>query len=211
MAYINYLLLDAFRMDNNIATAKSMNPLNVSLFKGRTEVDLAENAPYIFSYNSKSEFAEWFMKTGWGKGWGIMLRSHVPVEELHKHCRSFLVQFDDSKQEIYFRYYDPRVLSIFLPTCSKEQLRDFFGPIDYFIIEDDSNEHGQMFWLEDYELKTKRIDKNELVNRIQNEGATSFNSNNKKIETNQINEIDIDFNSDIEPDNATKWNKFFFD
>jgi hypothetical protein len=98
-----------------------------------------------------------------------------------------------------------------LPTCSKEQLRDFFGPIDYFIIEDDSNEFGQMFWLEDYDLKTKRIDKNELVNRIQNEGASSFNPNIKHTETNQVKDIQVDFDSDIEPDNATKWNKFFFD
>ena len=211
MAYINYLLLDAFRMDNNMAIAKSMNPLNVSLFKGRSEIDLAENAPYIFSYNPKSEFAEWFMKTGWGKGWGIMLRSHAPVEDLNKHCRSFLIQLDDSKEEIYFRYYDPLVLSIFLPTCSKEQLKDFFGPIDYFIIEDVHNEYGQMFWLEDYELKTKRIDKNELVNRIQNEGISSVIPNEHAKDTNQINNIDIGFNSDVELDNATKWNKFFFD
>lgn len=35
-----------------------------------------------------------------------------------------------------FRYYDPRVLRVFLPTCNKEELTNFFGPIQAFVLED---------------------------------------------------------------------------
>ena len=36
---------------------------------------------------------------------------------------------------MYFRFYDPRVLRIYLPTCTLEESRVFFGPIDGFLVE----------------------------------------------------------------------------
>ena len=34
-----------------------------------------------------------------------------------------------------FRYYDPRVLRAFLPTCTRDELRTVFGGIECFWIE----------------------------------------------------------------------------
>jgi hypothetical protein len=34
-----------------------------------------------------------------------------------------------------FRFYDPRVLRRFLPLCTSDELRRFFGPIESFLIE----------------------------------------------------------------------------
>lgn len=34
-----------------------------------------------------------------------------------------------------FRYYDPIVLAMFLPTCTAAELGELFGPIDAFLIE----------------------------------------------------------------------------
>jgi len=232
MAYINYLLLDASRMKTALSEAKRLNGNFRSLFKGRSEVDLEFVAPYIFSYVRGSEFSEWYMKNGWGKGWGIMLRTPASMDELHEHCRKFLLVEDEDKQELYFRFYDPRILSIFLPTCSSEQLRHFFGPIDYFMIENKDGDSGQMMWLESYELRKKKIDRDELERRLQSDlnfDAGLQNGNqiqNSKVNLiigkNQKNEIDK-----IEPDvvsieaknsneinranNNSKWNKFFFE
>lgn len=222
MAYINYLLLDAARMAGGINKAKELNSQHASLFSGRSEKDLADVAPYIFSYHPESDFANWYMKEGWGKGWGIMVRSLAPVEDLHAHCRRFLLSKDENKQEIYFRFYDPRVLSIFLPTCSSEQLRDFFGPIDYFMIEDEDPNFGQMIWLEDYELRTKRIDRGELVSRMQQEltpdNRTSPLPPRKPSGTNKGSTDKLSQPSEREKtahpdeeDNNSKWNKFFFE
>jgi hypothetical protein len=36
-------------------------------------------------------------------------------------------------------YYDPRVLSVYLPTCTAVEIRMIFGPIDRFWIEDDTH------------------------------------------------------------------------
>jgi hypothetical protein len=46
------------------------------------------------------------------------------------------VKTEDGK-ELYFRFYDPRVLRVFLPTCSPRETTGFFGPIKSFLLEDD--------------------------------------------------------------------------
>ena len=51
------------------------------------------------------------------------------------HLRKIFIVEDDEGQEYFFRYYDPRVLRTFLPTCSKCQLDEFFGPIEVAICE----------------------------------------------------------------------------
>lgn len=38
-------------------------------------------------------------------------------------------------REVYFRYYDPRVLRLFLPTCTPEEINTFFGPVACFLME----------------------------------------------------------------------------
>ena len=38
-------------------------------------------------------------------------------------------------RELYFRFYDPRVLRIFLPTCNAAETATFFGPVGQFLVE----------------------------------------------------------------------------
>ena len=40
-----------------------------------------------------------------------------------------------TSKPLYFRWYDPRVLREYLPTCNAEELRTIFGSIDAFIVE----------------------------------------------------------------------------
>jgi len=49
---------------------------------------------------------------------------------------------DAKGKDMYFRFYDPRVLRVFLPTCTPEELSDFFGPIAGFLIESAERGHA---------------------------------------------------------------------
>jgi len=145
------------------------------------------------------------MDEGWGQGWGIMVRSGCTVEELRAHCRKFLVKENETGQEIYFRYYDPRVLSIFLPTCSTEQLKDFFGPIDYILIEDVDPNYAQLIWLENYKLYMKAIGKEELLKRFRaNEkyAGEQFEGHNEELDR-QIEHVPATNNNQV-PRNELK-------
>jgi uncharacterized protein DUF4123 len=45
--------------------------------------------------------------------------------------------YDPDVNPVYFRYYDPRVLRVFLPTCNTQELAAVFGPVKSFVLEDD--------------------------------------------------------------------------
>jgi hypothetical protein len=46
------------------------------------------------------------------------------------------VRSEDGKV-LLFRFYDPRVLSVFLPICTPAQIEEMFGPVMRFFVETD--------------------------------------------------------------------------
>jgi len=163
LSQITYILLDAARMGNTIDEAKELNPAFDSLYRGRSEESLAVVAPYLFLFQHKTEFINWYMEKGWGDSWGILIKSSYPFDELHKHFRKFLIVGTEDNQQLYFRFYDPRVLRIFLPTCDTAQLREFFGPIEYFIMEDADKEFAIKCWLQNGILHSQKIKLADLI------------------------------------------------
>jgi len=138
MKKANYILLDAARMDGAIQEARNLNPDNTCLYEGDSEKFLAAVAPWLFAFEPGSDFARWVARKGKGLNWGILFSSEVEPVRLYKHLRRFLIIQTEQGRELYFRYYDPRVLRVFLPTCDGDQLREFFGPINAFLAEDEN-------------------------------------------------------------------------
>lgn len=167
---INYsVILDAARLDHEIGTAHELNPDGVSLYKGQPEEELSDVAPFLFSCIEKPKFLNWAVNTGWGKAWGIYALSTTDFNELHRHFRRFLMVKTEDGLQLYFRFYDPRVLRIFLPTCDSLQLREFFGPISRFICEDEDPEFALIFFHDNTKLITQRIPAKEIFTDIAKE------------------------------------------
>lgn len=106
-----------------------------------------------------TEFRSWYFDTGWGDSWGILVFADEEMKVLHKHFRRFLMVKTEDGEELYFRFYDPRVLRIFFTYCNKEQLKEFFGPVDYYICEVCDPGFGLVFSLQDGLLNQGRITK----------------------------------------------------
>jgi hypothetical protein len=149
---LNFSLLDAARMLDQMETAQNLNQEYDSFYRGRSEEALDIVAPYLFTYQEGREFARWLASTGWGNAWGICLYTEATLAELHHHFRKFLLVKTEEGQELYFRFYDPRVLRIFLPTCDEEQLREFFGPVNYFMMEDEDPSRAIVFYRQEGKL-----------------------------------------------------------
>ena len=149
-----HLLLDAARMEDAMDQARALNPLHVSLYRNKegNEEILPSVAPFLFTYPYNDEFSDLILTEGWGNSWGLWLESEAEFEELYKHFRRFLTVRTEEGQDLYFRFYDPRVLRIFLPTCDIDQLRAFFGPVTQFIMEDEDHAHCIIFSLWNDEL-----------------------------------------------------------
>ena len=147
-----YTILDAARNESIYSSVMDFQGEYCCLFgEGIPEV-LAKASPYLIRLQSGHPFTTWLISEGWGDSWGIFLESSASLERLRRHFREFLKVKDEEGEELFFRYYDPRVLRTYLPTCNETEAGIFFGPVHSFLLEDeDSNilltySHGYAGW-----------------------------------------------------------------
>ena len=96
---------------------------------------MAEVAPYLIKLEFDSRFSNDFVRDGWSANWGILLTSSVELPAVWRHLRQHTLVYGPELEPMYFRFYDPRVLRMFLPTCEEAQLVEFFGEIDFIFSE----------------------------------------------------------------------------
>lgn len=77
---------------------------------------------------------------------------------MRQHFRRFLLVHGDKGQTLYFRFYDPRILRVFLPGCTPEERIAFFGPISRFVMEAEDPATALEFRNAGKELKKKEAD-----------------------------------------------------
>jgi hypothetical protein len=130
-----YAILDAARDDKIYPALTEADTESLCLYLGDKAEELAAVAPYLLSLTQEDPFTRWLMNNGWGKNWGIFLRSSASLKELQRHFRKFLMVYDEKGTPLYFRYYDPRVLRVYLPTCNQAELQTLFGPVFRYCIE----------------------------------------------------------------------------
>ena len=108
------------------------------LFSGTLAPELEVVAPYLVQLEYDDRKTQSFLSRAWGNSWGVFLKCDTRLETLRRHLRQFLVVRDPNGHRLMFRYYDPRVLRVYLPTCTTEELRTVFGPIESFGVEDET-------------------------------------------------------------------------
>lgn len=154
-----YTVLDGASVPGLPMKLYEMRPPRYCLFTGDLEPDMVEVAPYLVRLYPNMPFTDWVLKECWGKHWGIFLHSRLPLKEMRKHFRALITVYDEKGNPMTFRYYDPRVLRRFLPTCKPAELKIFFGGVESFFAE--STEDGKLmnFQLADeHNLKQFAID-----------------------------------------------------
>lgn len=131
-----FAVLDAARSDRILALLRQSVEEYHSLYEGPHGEELEEVAPYLVSLPKMSPLLDVLINEGWGNHWGIYLICSRSFIETRRHLRKFLmVDAEGWENKLYFRFYDPRVLRSFLPTCIPEQEAEFFGPIASFLYE----------------------------------------------------------------------------
>lgn len=111
-----------------------------ALIPGELGKELADAAPYVVELVPGSVLARWLVNEGWGEHWGVFALSAAEKLEVREHLRAlFEVQGPDGR-ELFFRFYDPRVLRAYLPTCTESELKEVFGPMTAFVMESEDPE-----------------------------------------------------------------------
>jgi hypothetical protein len=152
-----YAILDGASIPNLLEKLDEHQVECECLFAGELEDDMAEVAPYLIKLTADSTFAEWLLLEGWGKHWGIFVLTKMENSALLNHLCKFIRVRNEEGKVLYFRFYDPRVLLKFLPTCTSKELTNFFGKIESFIIETEKEEIVECFSLSNSSLKEDKI------------------------------------------------------
>ena len=133
-----YVILDGAAVPRILNHLHEYTPEHLCLYREELLPNLFEKAPYLVRLEPDSRFTPWLLSQGWGKHWGIFARvgEQVDLKQLRQHFRTFLkVEFPDGQSKP-FRYFDPRVLKVYLPTCNEEETQAVFGPVMEYIAED---------------------------------------------------------------------------
>lgn len=94
-------------------------------------------SPYLVDLDHAPRLLEIWRAEGLGDHWGLLLRAEGTLAQVRYHLRRFTeTKMPETNQPVLFRFWDPRVFRIYLPTCPPEDLaRWFAGGIECFWVE----------------------------------------------------------------------------
>lgn len=134
-AYRVWAVLDGARDNRVYSAVVACYTDNCCLYSGDLPSELKLAAPYLVSLDPEDRTTQYILKRAWGNNWGIFLRSTSNMETLRRHLKKLLVVKDHKGRRLLFRYYDPRVLRVYLPTCWPAELETVFGPVKAYLVE----------------------------------------------------------------------------
>ena len=150
-----FTVLDGASVPKLVQSLCEHKPEYCCLYPGELKPDMAAVAPYLVRLEPGKEFTDLVLREGWGAHWGMFVVSTSDLRTLRDHFREFhKVELPDQRT-VVFRYYDPRVLRIFLPVCNPAELALFFGPVQRFIVEGEVPETGVRFAFTGQALKSE--------------------------------------------------------
>jgi hypothetical protein len=117
----------------------------LSLYTGRLDQEHWAIGPYLFRMDNAA--LEWLSAQGKREPWGVFAipkSPEVTLQGLFAHFRKF-VTIRAGEREVYFRFYDPRVLPQYLRRAPDEKLQEFFGPCTFLGAKE--AEEVKWYWL----------------------------------------------------------------
>lgn len=133
-----YALVDAARSERLLVLLRESVDVYDSLYQGLKAETMADYAPYLVKLRAGSRLLPRLVEEGWGNAWGVFLATPLPLREVRAHFRRLLfVHNEELEATVYFRFYDPRVLRVFLRVATVRQEDELFGPVERFLCEDE--------------------------------------------------------------------------
>jgi hypothetical protein len=152
-----YAVLDGARDPRVRALLQSANLPHQSLYDGALPEALADVSPYLVALSGDDPASRRVVAAAWGGAWGCFIVTSLASPKLRSHLRRFLRVKTEQGKTLVFRFYDPRVLGTYLSTCTEQELREFFGPISTFAMEDRTGSHLLAFSVNGHTFSASRI------------------------------------------------------
>lgn len=153
-----WAILDGARDERIYGAIDKLAQEKCCLFAGELTSQLRVVAPYLVRLEPDEQLTRFVLDNGWGHAWGVFLRSNASIETLRRHFRKFLRVSDGAERYLLFRYYDPRALSVYLPTCSPDELTTIFNPVDRFAVEAENGSRMIEYRFSGWRLSVAKVD-----------------------------------------------------
>ena len=141
-----FALLDAARDPGVVTLLERGDCPYTCLYKGQPGATYRNYAPYLVQLSAEADVTDRLLSDGWGTSVGLFLGTSLTPSALCQHLRHFLSVTLPNGKQAYFRFYDPRVMRAFLPTCTGAQLDDFLrSAIDWFVVEGHDPDTAQIY------------------------------------------------------------------
>jgi hypothetical protein len=139
-----YALVDGASAADLAVTGRVLGHRLYTLFEGDMAAQVAHAGPILIPLDEEplAFLARWAEVLG--KNAGVLLQTQAELGPLHAHLRHVFVCSDEEGSEYFLRFYDPRVLRGFLPTCDAEQRTEFFGPVQRFLVEAEAGDRYEV-------------------------------------------------------------------
>ncbi len=127
-----FCAVDAVQSERVPEITAKLGAAGRSLYASTEDEDFWAIGPHLWSVEPPT--MDWLQKELWSKPWGIFIASRVGFDTLFEHLQGLNVVEGPDGTHLNFRYYDPRVLPAFIPTCTEPELAQLFGPADAFVV-----------------------------------------------------------------------------
>ena len=135
-----HAIVDAAQDPSIVAMVRTTGLERTCLFSGVLSPELEAAAPFLVHLSPTAPFTRCLFEQGWHAHWCVLLMApaDVSLKQLRRHLRTLLRVQDEGGRQLMFRFYDPRVLRAWLPTCNALELARVFGPIDRWVCVGDA-------------------------------------------------------------------------
>jgi Domain of unknown function (DUF4123) len=124
-----YAVLDSARDIEVLAWLRGSGLAYQCLFQGEKAVSLAEEAPYLAQLGDGGEAISSLVGKFHDGGAVSYLVSSAPFYAIRRHLRRIQFVKTEEDETLFFRFYDPRIARVFLPTCDAKQIDWMFGGV----------------------------------------------------------------------------------
>ena len=129
------------------------------LFRGETDPLVLTRAPYLVRLTPGDEIFSWILEEGWGRNWGMFVTvpADTDFDKVIDHFRQFVQVRLPDQRIVFFRFYDPRVVRPFLPSCDAGQAGELFAVPSAWMCESEDGGALLVHSMKDGAVTTSKI------------------------------------------------------
>ena len=153
-----YIVVDAAR-DKRIYDLVHDALFPMCLFRTEVVSPVGRAAPYLVPVEHAERLVEAWRKVGRGESWGLFLRSSEQQARLRQRLRTFNQAKLPDGRVVLFRWWDPRVFRVYLPTCDAADLNQWFASVEEYVCETEDGAGFMLYRHRDGALAQERAER----------------------------------------------------